>query len=161
MDHIWSPWRFRYVTSIGREKGCILCHLQSGDEDREKLILLKGQYSFLVLNKFPYSTGHLMIATQRHVPTLREASSEELNEIVRLARDCEAALQDAYGPDGFNIGFNVGRAAGAGVAGHLHLHVVPRWEGDTSFISVVGETRVMPEDLGTTYDKLHPYFHPK
>ena len=161
MDHLWSPWRFRYVASLGNEKGCPLCRLQSDEDDKRTLVLFKGQYSFLVLNKYPYCTGHLMVVTYRHVATLGQASSEELVEIVQLAADSERALQAVYKPDGFNVGFNIGRAAGAGVDGHIHLHVVPRWEGDTNFTSVLGETRVLPEDLKMTYSKLRFHFCPK
>lgn len=139
----------------------MLCRLQSDEEDQKTLVLFRGQHSFLVLNKYPYCTGHLMAVTYRHVATLGEASSEELIEMIQLATDSERALQAAYKPDGFNVGFNIGRAAGAGVDGHIHLHIVPRWEGDTNFASVLGETRVLPEDLETTYSKLHSHFHPK
>lgn len=161
MDFLWSPWRFQYIASARRESGCIFCQLLSENDDPRNLILLRKSHNFLVLNKFPYTTGHLMIVTLRHLATLAESSAAELEEMIRLARDCEGILQKTYRPDGFNVGLNVGSSAGAGVAGHLHLHIVPRWRGDVNFVSVIGETRVIPEDLSTTYDRLHAHFHPE
>ena len=117
-----------------------------------------GDLNFVVLNLYPYNAGHVMIAPKRHFATLAEATDQELAEMMTLARRLEEVLGDAYRPDGVNLGMNLGRSAGAGVLGHIHLHVVPRWAGDTNFMTVVGETRVQPEDLATTYDKLSRYF---
>ncbi len=158
MDHIWTPWRFDYIKSVDRCEHCIFCHLLDQENDRDSLILARRRHNYLVLNRFPYTAGHLMIVARRHVASLTEAEAPELKEIILLCRDCEAALREVYRPDGFNVGFNIGRSAGAGVAGHLHLHVVPRWTGDTNVVSVIGETRVIPEDLQITYDKLAPHF---
>ncbi len=136
----------------------MFCLLSSTDENRQSFILLRQEHTFLVLNRFPYTTGHLMVVPHRHVATLTDTSAPELSEIMALARRCEEVLQEVYQPDGFNMGFNVGKSAGAGVAGHLHFHIVPRWEGDANFVSVIGQSRVIPEDLETTYDKLSPHF---
>lgn len=161
MDYLWTPWRFHYIRSTHQELACVFCHLVADPRDRENLILARERHNFIVLNKFPYTTGHLMIITYRHIASLVEATAEELSEMIALSRDCEAALQQAYQPNGFNIGFNLGRCAGAGVAGHLHLHIVPRWEGDANFVAVVGQTRVIPEDLETSYQKLAPHLQSK
>ncbi len=158
MDHLWTPWRFHYISSSRQETGCIFCLLASQTETRQNFILLSQEHTFLCLNAFPYTTGHLLIVSRRHVATLVAVSAAELNEMMELARECERVLQEVYQPDGFNVGFNIGKSAGAGVAGHLHLHVVPRWEGDANFVSVIGQTRVVPEDLETTFDKLSPHF---
>lgn len=168
MDHIWTPWRFHYIRSAQEEPGCVLCRLRAEERDRENLILTRESHNYIVLNRYPYTSGHLMIVSYRHVASLSDATADELCEMILLSRSCERILQDLYRPDGFNIGFNIGRSAGAGVAGHLHLHVVPRWEADANFVSVVGQTRVIPEDLETTYEKLVSRFdarraenHPK
>ena len=156
MDHLWSPWRFHYVSSSGQPHDCIFCSLLSEANDRQNLILLRKDHAFLILNRFPYTTGHLMVATNRHIATLEDAAPSELTEMILLARESEALLRKVYRPDGFNVGFNIGKSAGAGIADHLHLHIVPRWEGDANMVSVIGETRVIPEELETTYDKLRP-----
>ena len=158
MDHLWTPWRFHYLSSSRQEANCIFCLLSSTDENRQSFILLRQEHTFLVLNRFPYTTGHLMVVPHRHVATLAETSDPELREIMVVARKCEEVLREVYQPDGFNMGFNVGKSAGAGVAGHLHFHIVPRWEGDANFVSVIGQSRIIPEDLETTYDKLSPHF---
>lgn len=158
MDHLWTPWRFHYIRSAKQEADCIFCLLPSEQKDRDNFIVARRRHTYIVLNKFPYTTGHLMIVTHRHVASLSDASSSELNEIIALSRDCESILKKVYDADGFNIGFNIGKSAGAGVAGHLHLHVVPRWEGDANLVSVIGQTRVIPEDLETSYLKLLPHF---
>ena len=159
MDYLWSPWRFHYVASVGQKTGCVFCRLISESNDAQNLVLLRKNHNVLMLNKFPYTAGHLMIVARRHLARLAESSAAELNEMIQLARQCEGVLEKTYNPDGFNVGLNLGSSAGAGVAGHLHLHIVPRWEGDANFVSVVGETRVIPEDLDATYQRLHPYFH--
>lgn len=160
MDHIWTPWRYHYIASAGKASECVLCYLldQNEDEDPQNYILVRRQHSYVVLNRYPYTAGHLMIVSRRHVPSLADSSAEELHEIILTSRECEKIVQSVYRPEGFNIGFNVGKSAGAGVAGHLHLHVVPRWQGDANFVSVVGQTRVIPEDLETTYRKLAEHF---
>jgi len=160
MDYLWSPWRFRYVSEGVNGDGCIFCERARGDarQDREHLILHRAQNNFVLLNLYPYTTGHTMIAPYAHLASLADLESETLNEMMRLAQRLLTALKASYNPEGFNLGMNLGRCAGAGVADHLHLHVLPRWGGDASFMTVIGETRVLPEDLLTTYDKLVGFF---
>ncbi len=158
MDYLWSPWRFRYVTEAAKSDGCVFCDRAAANpaEDREHLVLYRGQANFLLLNLYPYTTGHVLIAPYAHVPALNGVPPETLAEMMALAQKVEAALQEVYKPEGYNLGMNLGRCAGAGVAHHVHLHLLPRWTGDSSFITVVSETRVQPEDLLVTYDKLAP-----
>ena len=158
MDQLYTPWRYGYLTRKKASQHCFFCSLAEAPPSHQNLLLLRQQRSFIVLNRYPYSVGHLMIAPLGHVARLSEAKREVAQELMETARHCEAILQKIYEPDGFNIGFNLGKSAGAGVAGHLHLHVVPRWHGDANFVSVVGETRVLPEDLKTTDQKLRPEF---
>ena len=161
MDRLWTPWRFDYISNLDRSgNACVFCGILSEDRDEANFVLHRGTSSFVVLNLFPYCSGHILIVANRHIPFLREASSEELYEIADLAQRCEKALESEYKPDGYNLGFNLGRAAGAGVAHHLHMHVLPRWAGDSSFVSVIAETRVLPEELPKTYQRLLPYFSP-
>jgi ATP adenylyltransferase len=147
-----------YVTSAGvpapGQAGCIFCDALESRDDRKSLILRRGPKAFLILNKYPYASGHVMAALNRHVGSLEEAAPEELGQAMDLVQVAVRALRIGYGPDGYNVGFNEGRAAGAGVLGHLHVHVVPRWSGDTNFMPVVSDTRVLPESLDTTYDRL-------
>jgi ATP adenylyltransferase len=145
VKRIFAPWRHAYVTEGARSEGCVLCAAQERG-DGEKLVVHVGETGFVIMNLFPYNAGHVMVAPKRHVGSLTDASPEELAEMMSLARRLEGVYQDLYKPDGINVGMNLGRAAGAGVADHIHLHLVPRWNGDTNFISVVGETRVIPED---------------
>ncbi|MFQ5739556.1 MAG: HIT domain-containing protein [Acidobacteriota bacterium] len=161
MDHLWTPWRFKYVRSTDSSRRCVFCRMLHEERDEENLILSRRRHNYLVLNRFPYTTGHLMVVSSRHGGSLCETRSEELHEMILLAREVESILRQVYKPDGLNIGFNIGKSAGAGVAGHLHLHVVPRWHGDTNVVSVVGETRVIPEDLRVTYQKLAPLLQPQ
>ncbi|GAB4229905.1 MAG: HIT domain-containing protein [Acidobacteriota bacterium] len=162
MEHLWTPWRFHYLQKGAAPDGeCVFCRMVEApaDQDPENLLLYRGPHAFIVLNRFPYTTGHLLIVTNRHVAKLTEAGDEELTEIILEARRCQRVLEEVYSPEGFNVGFNLGRCAGAGVAGHLHLHVVPRWFGDSNFVAVLGQTRVIPETLETTFQKLHPLLH--
>jgi ATP adenylyltransferase len=157
MDRLWSPWRSAYVTSAADgDTACIFC--DTTDPGRDELILVRGRVSFVVLNLYPYNSGHLMVVPNRHVPSLQSLTVEERDELMRFARDAEVALNEAYIPQGINVGINLGRSAGAGVVDHLHIHLVPRWAGDTNFMSVIGETRVLPEDLTTTKKRLQPIF---
>ncbi|MGD0921459.1 MAG: HIT domain-containing protein, partial [Terriglobia bacterium] len=162
MDTLWSPWRFRYVTEAGKTDRCIFCEKAAGvaSHDREQLILHRGRTNFVILNLYPYTTGHTMIAPYAHVADLLELEAQTLREMMELAQKVQAALKATYNPEGYNLGMNLGKCAGAGVAGHLHLHFLPRWGGDTNFMTVVSETRVHPEDLLTTYDKLVGFFRP-
>ena len=158
MERLWSPWRMQYVSDSGNVGGCIFCdHLASGD-DLEAHILLRGQRAFILLNAFPYNTGHLMIAPCRHVGELHDLDPLELQELMELSARAVSVIGEAMNPDGFNLGMNLGEVAGAGVPGHLHMHVVPRWGGDTNFMAVVGETKVLPEMIVDTDAKLRPLF---
>jgi ATP adenylyltransferase len=153
MEFLWTPWRYRYMASAGKDEGCIFCEaLRVGDEKAR--IVFRGELNFIILNTFPYTSGHVMIVPYEHVADLSACSPETLAEMMVCAQRVQIALTAAYKPDGFNLGMNLGRSAGAGVTGHLHLHALPRWTGDANFMTTVGETRVVPEDLDITYSKL-------
>ena len=158
MDRLWSPWRYRYVSTASPSQECIFCAHAASADDRGNYVVLRAERNFVLLNLYPYTSGHLMIAPYEHVATLGEAHPDTLAEMMRLTRHAEQALRHVYHPGGLNIGMNLGECAGAGVAGHIHMHVLPRWAGDVSFMTSVGETRVLPEDLGTTYDRLKKAF---
>jgi ATP adenylyltransferase len=160
MDNLWSPWRYQYVKQASAGVGCPFCpkvNLEPS-EDREHLVLFRGQSNFVLLNLYPYTTGHMLVTPYAHVGTLDGVPLETLVEMMEITRRLQSALQATYKPDGYNLGMNLGRSAGAGVTDHIHLHLLPRWAGDSNFMTVVGETRVQPEDLLTTYDKLAPFF---
>ena len=154
MERLWAPWRMSYVGAADRTDGCLFCDALASSDDRKVLVLLRRPLAFLILNAFPYASGHLMAALTRHVGTLGEATAAELSEVMALVRAAVRALDRVYHPDGYNIGINQGRVAGAGVEGHLHVHVVPRWNGDTNFMPVLGEVRVLPESLDATHGRL-------
>lgn len=159
MERLWSPWRLAYVTGAtgaAEGGGCVFC--DGSDPSRQDLILVRSRLCYVLLNLYPYNNGHLMVVPFRHVATLASSTPDELTELMRLTRHAEIALSEAYKPQGLNVGINLGQPAGAGIADHLHIHLVPRWTGDTSFISVVGNTRVLPEDLGSTASRLRPIF---
>jgi ATP adenylyltransferase len=157
MERLWSPWRLKYVTGAsGDAPLCIFCN--TDDPGRDDLILVRGRVSYVILNLYPYNNGHLMVAPVRHVANLASTTSEEQAELMRLTRHAEIALTEAYKPQGINVGINLGRPAGAGVVDHLHVHLVPRWNGDTNFMTVVGNVRVLPEDLAATAARLRPIF---
>ena len=156
MDHLWSPWRLAYVTRTGGQAGCVFCEALAGDE--ASLVVFRGVSCYVILNKFPYNNGHLMVVPNRHVSSLADATAEELRELVELARRAELAVKETYAPHGLNMGINLGKPAGAGILDHLHMHVVPRWNGDTNFMTVVGETRVLPEELTVSAARLRPVF---
>jgi ATP adenylyltransferase len=153
MDRLWSPWRHRYVSQKGL-KECIFCTQSALNDDKSSYILHRAEKNFVLLNLYPYTSGHLMIAPYAHVPTLSESEPSALQEMMLLAQRSEAALRKVYDPKGFNMGLNIGEAAGAGIAGHIHMHVLPRWPGDANFMTTIGETRVIPEDLDVTYARL-------
>jgi ATP adenylyltransferase len=157
VERLWSPWRLAYVSGSGEPKGCVFCHAQ-GPNDAAALVLFRGETCFVILNLYPYNNGHLMVVPNRHVATLADSTPAELSELMVLTRRAEIALTEAYRPQGLNVGMNLGRPAGAGVVDHLHVHLVPRWTGDTNFMSVVGEVRVLPEDLDQTAARLRPIF---
>ena len=159
LDHLWAGWRGEYVATAddATQDGpaCVFCRiLGSGLPDDETFILWRGEHSFAILNAFPYTSGHLMVMPLRHVGELDELTDDEGDELFRAARVATAAVKSAYKPGGFNLGANLGRAGGAGVPGHLHVHVLPRWAGDTNFMTAVADTRVLPESLGATWKKL-------
>ena len=157
MERLWAPWRIKYIREvipIRRPEGCIFCDAARATEDREKLVIFRGTHAFVMLNLFPYNNGHLMVAPYRHVATLEELSDEEGLDLWRLTKCCLRLLRDSMSPDGFNVGVNIGRIAGAGVESHVHVHIVPRWCGDTNFMPVIGETKVIPEAIYDTYDFL-------
>ncbi len=158
MDRLWTPWRFDYIRGISEAGECVFCKILSERKDSDNFVLWRGKHAFVILNLFPYTSGHVLIVANRHISFLSEASPEELHDIVDAARQCETALAREYKPEGYNLGFNLGKAAGAGVAHHLHMHMLPRWTGDSNFVSIVGETRVLPEELPRSYDRLRPYF---
>lgn len=154
MDYLWSPWRYAYVTTAERAVECIFCQLPAEHRDRENYIVHRGRLNFVILNRFPYTSGHLMVVPYEHAPSLEQVAEETATEMILLARQAETHLRANYQPDGLNMGINIGKAAGAGVAGHLHMHVLPRWVADANFMTAVAETRVLPEDLDLTYEKL-------
>ena len=157
MDHLWSPWRLAYVTGGARSDGCVFCDAQR-DGDAESLIVFRGAAAFVILNLFPYNNGHLMVVPNRHIGSLAAATREELCEMTELTQRAEVALTEAFQPHGLNVGINLGKPAGAGILDHLHIHVVPRWNGDTNFMTIVGQTRVLPEELPQTAERLRPIF---
>lgn len=158
MERLWTPWRLEYVRTAGEGDSCIFCDLPARGDDVAALIVARSELSFVVLNRFPYNPGHLMIAPFRHVGDLPGLTDEELDDASRLVRRSVEVIGEASQPGGFNVGMNLGRVAGAGIPGHLHWHVVPRWGGDTNFMPVVGQTKVLPELLDETYAKLRPLF---
>jgi ATP adenylyltransferase len=153
---IWAPWRLAYVTDASKdtEEECIFCAKPAGGDDRANLIVHRGERCFVILNLFPYTNGHLMVAPYEHIANLQELSDETVAEMMALAQRAMARLEQVYDPQGYNVGFNQGRAAGAGVEYHIHLHVVPRWGGDTNFMPVIADTKVMPQTLEQSYDAL-------
>lgn len=160
MDFLWSPWRFQYVTTAETITGCVFCQAPTLS-DEAALILYRGRENFIIMNLYPYTTGHLMIAPFAHIASFVDAPKSTTDEMMDLAKWCARILDEVYRPHGFNLGMNLGRAAGAGIADHFHLHILPRWFGDTNFTTVIGETRVLPEDLPRTYEKLKRCFsHP-
>ncbi len=183
MDRLWTPWRYAYITGEeqagdsrkgvpeglrawpGEDTGCVFCNLIQAvewgfahglgtDAERLGLVLERLTTSFVCLNAFPYSSGHVLVVPYRHTDSLAKLNADEAEELIRVAQRIESALREVYRPDGINLGMNLGEAAGAGVASHLHLHELPRWFGDTNFMTAVGETRILPETLGTTWERL-------
>ena len=162
MDYLWTPWRYQYMVQVsqGKQPDCIFCDAVQRNRDEETLIVYRGKKAFIILNRFPYTSGHVMIVPYAHVAELNLCEPVALAEIMELAQKVETAFRTDYKPDGMNLGMNLGRAAGAGVVGHLHLHMLPRWIGDSNFMTVTGETRVHPEELKTTYERLKKALHP-
>jgi ATP adenylyltransferase len=158
MDYLWAPWRYTYVTKMDEPVSCVFCAKLAPEDDAANLVVHRARHNLVVLNLFPYTSGHMMVIPYRHVATLEELDDQALAEMMLLARDAVRHLRAIYHPEGINLGVNMGRCAGAGVAEHVHMHVLPRWTGDSSFMTTVGETRVIPEDLATTWDKLSRAF---
>jgi ATP adenylyltransferase len=159
MDHLWSPWRYQYIKSGGAKDGCVFCTIAESSDDDANLVVHRGERNYIVLNRYPYTSGHAMVIPYQHHATLEGAAPETLEEMMRLTQKLEGALRRQYRCEGVNIGMNIGQAAGAGVAGHIHMHALPRWVADANFMTVVGETRVVPEELEQTLTKLRGEFH--
>ncbi len=158
MKNLWAPWRMEYILSE-KPKECIFCEKPMESKDRDNLILFRGNLSFVIMNKYPYNNGHLMVVPYKHTDTLEGLSKEELHDLMEMTQFTTYTLKRAFRPEGFNIGINIGVVAGAGIEEHLHIHIVPRWGGDSNFMAVVGELRVIPEHILETYDKLYQFFH--
>ncbi len=160
MDILWAPWRSSYVENVDKIEGCFLCEAIKQDTSRwkEVLVLCSSKRSFVVMNKYPYNTGHLMIVPIEHVADFEKLDEETLTDMNRLLKISLKVLSEVLKPHGFNVGYNLGRTAGAGLETHIHMHVVPRWNGDTNFMPVIAKTKVISQDLGTTYDRLKPVF---
>jgi ATP adenylyltransferase len=153
MKHLWSPWRLEYLTEP-KDEACIFCRAAEGDDDRENLVLFRGERAFLILNRYPYNNGHFMVVPYAHLPSLEALDTPTLTEMMLLLNRGLAALRATMYPDGFNVGANLGEVAGAGIEGHVHLHAVPRWSGDTNFMPVIGDMRVVPQTWLQTFDDL-------
>jgi ATP adenylyltransferase len=161
MDYLWTPWRYRYITTAGKNDGdCVFCDTVNAGDDARMLIVFRGEKNFVILNRYPYTSGHVLIVPYAHQSLLSACPPETLAEMMQLAQRVQVAMEALYRPQGYNLGMNLGSAAGAGIAGHLHMHVLPRWIGDTSFMSTVSETRVEPEELGVTYQRMRQALAP-
>jgi ATP adenylyltransferase len=154
MDYLWTPWRYAYITSADRAPGCIFCDKIAESDDRKNFIVHRGEHCFIILNAFPYTSGHVMVVPYAHLDQLVKVPEPAAHEMMDLSQRMEGLLRKVYHAEGVNLGMNIGKCAGAGVAGHVHMHVLPRWTADANFVSVVGETRVLPETLDTTYEKI-------
>ena len=157
MDYLWTPWRYAYITGAEKPKGCIFCELPKED-DANARIVHRGKSCFVILNTYPYTSGHVMVVPYAHLDELQKLPADAAHEMMDLSQKMENVLRSLYKPDGVNLGMNIGAAAGAGVAGHIHMHVLPRWVADANFISVVGETRILPETLETTWERIRSEF---
>jgi ATP adenylyltransferase len=158
MDYLWTPWRYTYITSADRAPGCIFCDKIAENDDRKNYIVHRGEHCFIILNAYPYTSGHVMVVPYAHLDQLVKLPPVAAHEMMDLSQRMEGLLREIYNAEGVNLGMNIGKCAGAGVAGHVHMHVLPRWTADANFVSVVGETRVLPEALETTYEKISRIF---
>jgi ATP adenylyltransferase len=158
MDYLWTPWRYAYIVGADKKLDCVFCDKLTASDDRSAHIVHRAEFCFIILNTFPYTSGHVMIVPYAHLNELRKLPPEAAQEMMALTQRMEDILRQVYEPDGVNIGMNVGKAAGAGVAGHIHMHVLPRWVADSNFMTTVGETRVLPESLDTTWERLRKFF---
>jgi ATP adenylyltransferase len=154
MDYLWTPWRYAYVTSSGRTPSCVFCDAVKESDDAKALIVYRGQHCFVILNAYPYTPGHVMIVPYAHLDELQKLAPEAASEMIALSQRMETVLRELYHPDGINLGMNIGKAAGAGIAGHIHMHVLARWVADANFVSVVCETRILPETLDVTWERM-------
>jgi ATP adenylyltransferase len=154
MDYLWTPWRYAYVSASEKAAGCVFCDAAKAEDDAKARIVYRGRHCFIILNTYPYTPGHVMIVPYVHLDELRKLPPEAANEMMALSQRMETVLRDLYHPDGVNLGMNIGKAAGAGIAGHIHMHVLPRWVADANFMSVVAETRVLPETLDVTWKRM-------
>jgi ATP adenylyltransferase len=158
MDYLFTPWRYAFLTSAQKAEGCVFCDLPRQNDDQKTLIVHRASHCYVILNAYPYTSGHVMVVPFQHVDQLQLLSVDAANEMMELTRRLEGILRELYRPEGINLGMNLGKAAGAGVAGHIHMHVLPRWVADANFITVIGETRVLPEELETTYKRIKAKF---
>jgi ATP adenylyltransferase len=158
MDYLFTPWRYAYIKAAGQPQGCIFCDAPKQKDDAVTYIVHRGTHCYIILNAFPYTSGHVMVVPYAHVDELRKLAADAAAEMMMLSQKMETVLRDLYHPAGINLGMNIGEAAGAGVAGHIHMHILPRWAADSNFMTVVGETRVLPEDLATTYSRMKEKF---
>jgi ATP adenylyltransferase len=158
MKVVWAPWRMEYVGSDQAREGCIFCPGDDRTQDEKKLILYRGEWSIVLMNRFPYTNGHLLIAPLRHISSFDSLSPDEKLDLLNMVERSVSVLKEVMDPAGFNIGMNLGRVAGAGVEDHMHFHIVPRWSGDTNYMTVFGEVRIIPEHIRATYEKLLPFF---
>jgi ATP adenylyltransferase len=154
MDYLWTPWRYAYVSGTTKTSECVFCEAPKEKSDEKARIVHRGEHCFVILNTFPYTPGHVMVVPYVHLDELRKLPPNAAHEMMALSQKMETALRDLYRPDGINLGMNIGKAAGAGIAGHIHMHVLPRWVADANFLSVVGETRILPETLDQTWKKI-------
>jgi ATP adenylyltransferase len=154
MDYLWTPWRYAYISSADRAPGCIFCDKIAENDDRKNFIVHRGQHCFVILNAYPYTSGHVMVVPYAHLDELVKLPGETAHELIDLSQKMESIFRKVYWAEGVNLGMNIGKCAGAGVVGHIHMHVLPRWTADANFVSVVGETRVLPETLDITYEKI-------
>jgi ATP adenylyltransferase len=159
MDYLWTPWRYAYVSGTTQTAGCVFCEAPKEKDDAKARIVYRGKHCFVILNAFPYTPGHVMIVPYAHLDELQKLPVEAANEMIALSQRMESVLRELYRPDGINLGMNIGKAAGAGIAGHIHMHVLPRWVADANFVSVIGETRVLPETLDVTWKRMRAALH--
>lgn len=154
MDYLWTPWRYAYVSTAEKTTGCVFCEAAKGNDDAKSFVVHRAQHCFVILNAYPYTPGHVMVVPYAHLDTLTKLPPEAASEMMALSQKMESVLRELYRPDGINLGMNIGKAAGAGIAGHIHMHVLPRWVADANFVSVVCETRILPEILEDTWKRM-------
>jgi ATP adenylyltransferase len=158
MDYLWTPWRYQYITTSGEPCECVFCAAGRSRDDRANFVVHRGRHNYVILNRFPYTSGHVMVVPYVHVANLDELPAEAAAELMELSQSAVRRLREVYRPEGLNLGMNLGKCSGAGIAGHLHMHVLPRWTGDTNFMTVTAETRVLPETLEQTWERLKAAF---